>query len=183
MWSGPHSDPGETFLTYEHARTNFCKLLACHRQSVSKLSGGLGLACWGVATVLVLWRRCPHGGGFGRHVLSSRPFKELCGCVEARVQGRACSQRRCPTSDRPSSRDRDCRPSRSVGRRPGDYSHPKRQFQRAAGADFWGETDEISHFSLKNRLRRALTPPHQWHASSRPRCWRNGAALRYGLHR
>ena len=45
VWSGPHSDPGETFLTYEHARTNFCKLLACHRQSVSKLSGGLGLAC------------------------------------------------------------------------------------------------------------------------------------------
>ena len=38
-WSRPHSDPGETFLTYEYARTNFCKLLASCSQNLSKRRG------------------------------------------------------------------------------------------------------------------------------------------------
>ena len=42
--SGRHGEPGKTFSACVRACTNFCKLLACCSQNLSKRRGGLGLA-------------------------------------------------------------------------------------------------------------------------------------------
>ena len=59
------------------------------------------------------------------------------------------------------------------------FTPQRRQFQRAADADFEGNPMKSSHFmpffAQKSPAARLDRPPHQWHASSRPRCWRNGA--------
>ena len=62
---------------------------------------------------------------------------------ESRALGRASSQSRCPTkTDRDPTTEIADRAGRSVAAE--QPSHLKWRFQRAAGADFEGKTDEIS---------------------------------------
>ena len=86
-------------------------------------------------------------------------------------QGRACCVLRVGAPQKPTEIPRPRLPTDPVGRSALSglrrlFTIPKRQFQRAAGADFEGKPMKSAFFAPKNRLRRAVTSPHQWHASS-----------------